>query len=289
MLIPGTPIVTRSAVVGLSCLNVEGGVYNFDLSDYEFEHGGEKLVLGKVKGCIKGTYFTDLFGNKNSSGGVEFGHRFAENVPLSWIETFPLSMVVDLSGEIRQLKRRLRRSKVMCPGLPRSKSDRMPTDPSFFKVGENGYKMLKTRKAEGDEVPNLILSLLEDEGPGRMDSLHYPVIDIDFPCKLVPSQTDGHYHLYLHKAVSWCDYIGILQALAKAGIIERGYALASLSQGWTAVRTPFGSEEILRKLAEHIRDNPNGYFDVFSFLGEGIDEENVDTYCENISPPGEPF
>lgn len=68
---------------------------------------------------------------------------------------------------------------------------------------------------------------------------HKPVLDIDFPAELLPSTTVGHYHLYLDKEVPWDDYVDLLNALAKCGIIEQGYANASIDRGHTAVRLPW--------------------------------------------------
>jgi len=32
--------------------------------------------------------------------------------------------------------------------------------------------------------------------------LHKPVLDLDFPCILIESETAGHYHLFIDKAIS---------------------------------------------------------------------------------------
>lgn len=71
---------------------------------------------------------------------------------------------------------------------------------------------------------------------------HYPVLDIDFPCELVPSTTPGHFHLYLDRAIQWPDYEALLDALADAQIIERGYAEAAMRRQRTDVRLPWISK-----------------------------------------------
>lgn len=71
-------------------------------------------------------------------------------------------------------------------------------------------------------------------GPSQM---HMPVIDIDFDAELVPSKTPGHYHLYLQRAITWHQYLVVLQALSQAGLIEHGYYQASVARGQTFVRT----------------------------------------------------
>lgn len=67
------------------------------------------------------------------------------------------------------------------------------------------------------------------------DGLHYPVLDIDHPCHVRPSETPGHFHLYIDKGVEWEKYEALLVALADAGIIERGYANASIERKGTFV------------------------------------------------------
>lgn len=82
------------------------------------------------------------------------------------------------------------------------------------------------------ERANLIGSIT-DEGT------HVPVLDIDFPVRLEPSSTPGHFHLYLDGIeLDWSTYKMLLAALAAAGVIEEGYRTASLSRGMTLVRKP---------------------------------------------------
>jgi hypothetical protein len=79
---------------------------------------------------------------------------------------------------------------------------------------------------------NLISS---DVGNG----MHSPVLDIDFPCRLVPSSTPGHYHLYLDGLVMpWHKYVRFLNMLAKYGVIERGFAGVSIKRRRSCVRLP---------------------------------------------------
>lgn len=73
--------------------------------------------------------------------------------------------------------------------------------------------------------------------------LHKPILDIDFPIQCVPSTTPGHFHLYMDKELSWEKYRTLLKALAEAGIIEQGYAGASIARGYTAVRPPWVRKE----------------------------------------------
>lgn len=70
------------------------------------------------------------------------------------------------------------------------------------------------------------------------NGLHAPVLDIDFGAALIPSSTFGHYHLYLDQPMTWRTYKRLLKALAKAGVIEKGYARASIARGYSALRVP---------------------------------------------------
>ena len=62
--------------------------------------------------------------------------------------------------------------------------------------------------------------LVSSEGT---DGLHYPVIDLDFECELVPSSTPGHYHLYINEGISWERYIRLLEGFLEAGLIQKGW------------------------------------------------------------------
>lgn len=68
---------------------------------------------------------------------------------------------------------------------------------------------------------------------------HRPVLDIDFPCAVVPSTTPGHFHLYLDKELSWPDYEKMLRVLGEVGILEQGYVNVSVERKHTAVRVPW--------------------------------------------------
>lgn len=71
------------------------------------------------------------------------------------------------------------------------------------------------------------------------DCTHYPVIDIDVPINIVPASRIGHTHLYINHPVSQEGLFEILHVLAKHGIVEEGYLLASKSRGYSAVRLPW--------------------------------------------------
>jgi hypothetical protein len=73
---------------------------------------------------------------------------------------------------------------------------------------------------------------------------HLPVLDVDIPVRLVESSTPHHGHLYIDHLLTWPQYKALLEALAEAGIIEVGYAGASIARGHTAVRLPWVQKEL---------------------------------------------
>lgn len=82
------------------------------------------------------------------------------------------------------------------------------------------------------EMANLVSSLCDD---GR----HMPVLDIDLPCRLVPSSTLGHFHLYIDVPMEQEPYLRLVDALAEAGIVQKFYAEAARLRGATFVRPPW--------------------------------------------------
>lgn len=68
---------------------------------------------------------------------------------------------------------------------------------------------------------------------------HMLAIDLDAPAHLIPSSTDGHYHLYVEVLMDWDRYENLLRALAEAGVIEYGYAQVSIKRKATHLRLPW--------------------------------------------------
>lgn len=79
-------------------------------------------------------------------------------------------------------------------------------------------------------------------------NIHRPVLDIDLPVTVLPSSTPGHCHLLIDTFMTWDAYAAILQALAKAGVIEVGYRRESMLRGFTAIRLPWIKKETEREL-----------------------------------------
>lgn len=108
--------------------------------------------------------------------------------------------------------------------------------PALDKPGTFEEKFQHTQDRERCDEPeaNLVGSLLDTWWP----EMHAPTLDIDLPCRLVQSSTPGHFHLYIDKAMKWPDYERLLTVLAEVGIIEPGYADASIRRRQTFVRKP---------------------------------------------------
>lgn len=56
---------------------------------------------------------------------------------------------------------------------------------------------------------------------------------------LIPSSTPDHNHLILRADMPWVKYSALLTTLASCGIIEPGYAKASIFKGYSAIRPPW--------------------------------------------------
>lgn len=68
---------------------------------------------------------------------------------------------------------------------------------------------------------------------------HDVLIDIDHKATLIPSSTEGHFHLYIPLGCLWDDYLQFLKAAAVIGLVEEGYVSASESRGATSLRLPW--------------------------------------------------
>lgn len=108
-------------------------------------------------------------------------------------------------------------------------------DAAANRMGPDGYDPMEDRELATVEEANVVSSELVGYSP----ALHSPALDIDFECRLVPSSTPGHYHLYLDGlTLEWAEYDRLLLALARAGVIEEGYYAASQGRKATFLRLP---------------------------------------------------
>lgn len=92
--------------------------------------------------------------------------------------------------------------------------------------------------------PRELVGIEGDNGAGENlissftnKATHLPAIDIDMPIRCVPSKTEGHFHLFIEKELSWNQYADLLNTLERVGIVEPGYARAALAAGMTFVRS----------------------------------------------------
>ena len=121
------------------------------------------------------------------------------------------------------------------------------------KLAETGADYLRRvewvrdlKKAEVvTSLPKAQLPRPEAKGPDAYAIKHTFMVDIDHPCYLVPSTTEGHYHLYIDVpgGVGQEAFFGLLRAMVAAGIVEPGYAEASIEQGHTSLRPPWRKKE----------------------------------------------
>lgn len=95
------------------------------------------------------------------------------------------------------------------------------------------------------EVPLEEANIFTSEVQYTGGTTHKLAIDLDLPAKLIPSSTEGHFHLIIDKAMPWEKYVNVLEALADAGIIEPGYCRASIARGFSSLRLPWIKKEEL--------------------------------------------
>lgn len=91
------------------------------------------------------------------------------------------------------------------------------------------------------EKPNVVSSLEDTRWAfGTSDIIwHLPVIDIDFPARLEPSSTEGHFHLYLDRSMTAENLFKLLDVMEEVGLVEPGYVAASKQRGYTTARLPW--------------------------------------------------
>lgn len=71
------------------------------------------------------------------------------------------------------------------------------------------------------------------------DNLHYPVLDFDFPARLIPSSTIGNSHLYIDKVLTWKQYEKLLIVMKEIGLLQEGYVNSAIKFKQTFVRLPW--------------------------------------------------
>lgn len=115
---------------------------------------------------------------------------------------------------------------------------------SFVPADEETYEIGIDREETDLDKANVVSSELKSTfWPGGRR--HVLAIDIDHQAYLIPSSTTGHSHLYVDipNGVPHDDYMEFLDAAAKIGLIEKGYAGVSRKRGHTDLRLPWVSKE----------------------------------------------
>lgn len=97
---------------------------------------------------------------------------------------------------------------------------------------------------------HVVSSELKDWDTSQGAKRHIVVLDIDYPAALVESTTAGHFHLFLDVpgGIPHGVYMDLLFQLAKAGVIEQGYADASERRGHSDVRLPWVEKPIMPQI-----------------------------------------
>jgi hypothetical protein len=103
--------------------------------------------------------------------------------------------------------------------------------PAYFDSEE------RYQRTEDTTHAHLVSSELSDSNHGS-SGLHAPTLDLDMEASLIPSSTPGRYHLYIDHPLTWRKYKRLLRALARSGIIEKGFVRASIKRKRTQLRTP---------------------------------------------------
>lgn len=92
-------------------------------------------------------------------------------------------------------------------------------------------KLATPRLCAGLETANLVSSEVEPDK-------HLPVLDMDFPIRVIPSSTEGHGHLYIDKELTWEQYTALLEGFHKAGLIQDAWYRSALNDKRSYVRLP---------------------------------------------------
>lgn len=104
---------------------------------------------------------------------------------------------------------------------------------------EGDYDSSRNDKlAEVPEAAHVVGSSLAKRDPDE-EQHHRLLLDLDHPALLLDSSTPGHHHLYVDVEIEQEAWEKLIRALSEAGVIEEGYAEASLERGHTDLRLPW--------------------------------------------------
>ena len=118
-----------------------------------------------------------------------------------------------------------------------SKDLSIKDEPLAKSLIEYRQKKNRARATEKGQSSNLVSSITDD---GKQ----MPIIDMDFPHKMMRSSTDGHSHLYIDVSMSKTKWFFLMWGLWQAGVIELGYFIWSIRRGGNFVRTPYTRKKL---------------------------------------------
>lgn len=105
---------------------------------------------------------------------------------------------------------------------------------TFQESADAGYDLAPDGpRTEDWNETTLILSKYSNQS-----DIHWPVLDLDMHCHLIPSTHEGHFHLVIEHPMSWEQYKKLLHALRDAGLLEQWFVQKSIERGYTAIRRP---------------------------------------------------
>lgn len=93
------------------------------------------------------------------------------------------------------------------------------------------YSRTSTYVFESDKDPNLVTSR-------TVDGKHLPVFDLDFPCRLIESQTPGHFHLYIDHQIEEWQFRQLLRAFQQAELVQKRWVENFERNGTVGLRLP---------------------------------------------------
>lgn len=112
--------------------------------------------------------------------------------------------------------------------------------PQWVRANKFFHKDLSKVDSPLVECSPLAANLVSSHSRETSDEiLHHPILDIDMGCKVLPSTTPGHNHLFIDKELTTEQYDKLLRVLVEVGIVQKGVLeLQWEKEGHTAVRMP---------------------------------------------------
>ncbi len=124
--------------------------------------------------------------------------------------------------------------------------DRTGKDGSVNTVNYSGLELGAIACDEPTVPTDYSPNVIKEESPDgtlvgsriRDSNYHVPIFDLDFDCRLIPSRTPGHFHLYFGRIITRSAYRNLLEAFREAGLIQEAWKLNLDGNGQTFLRLP---------------------------------------------------